>query len=208
MSSSDSFDDLMGRLRGGDDDAAAEVHRRFVGRLIALASTQFDARVRTRADHEGIVQSVFRNFFDGYGQGKLSPDGWGELWSLLAVMTVRKCGRQRARLRAQRRSADREVALHQDDGWDVPDREPTPDEAAMLLETLERWLGSLDASERVIVELGLQGYETKEIATTLARSERTVRRVRQRAEVLLRAESDGEMPISLEQKSSIAQDLR
>src|SRR4051812_22143542 len=105
MAKADSFEDLMARLRTGDTEAAAGVHRRFVRRLDGLAWNRFDAAIRTRADHEGAVQSAFRSFFSRYGRGEFDPEDWDALWHLLALITVRKCNRRRGALRALRRGA-------------------------------------------------------------------------------------------------------
>jgi hypothetical protein len=45
VSSNPSFEDLMARLRAGQNDAATEVFNRFAGRLIALARKQLDPQV-------------------------------------------------------------------------------------------------------------------------------------------------------------------
>jgi RNA polymerase sigma-70 factor (ECF subfamily) len=159
------------------------VHRRFVRRLVALAQQQFEPWVRAKADHEDVVQSVFKSVFARLERGEFALEDWDDLWSLLTVVTVRKCRRRRAALRAGRRDAAREVAALQsaDDtrsecGWEVPDREPTPAEAAMMAETLEGWLLGLSPKQRQIVELGLEGHSTQAIAERLGRTERTVRR--------------------------------
>ena len=80
---------------------------------------------------------------------------------------------------------------HLSDGeswWEAIGREPTPDEAAMLNETVEHLLDGLSPPERAIVELSLQGYTTGEIADRLRRSQRTVRRVRERVKNRLERE--------------------
>ena len=59
-------------------------------------------------------------------------------------------------------------------------REPTPYEAALLTETVDRLLAGMDETERPVIELSLQGYSTQEISERLQRSERTVRRIRER----------------------------
>jgi RNA polymerase sigma-70 factor (ECF subfamily) len=58
-------------------------------------------------------------------------------------------------------------------------REPTPFEAAMLNETLEQLLAGLDADDRPILDLSLQGFSTREISEKLGRAERTVRLLRE-----------------------------
>lgn len=183
-----SFEEVMDRLRCGDEGAAEEVYRRFAHRLAALACRQFDARMRARADHEDVVQSALKSFFCRCERGEFELGSWDAVWALLAVLTVRKCGKRRRFLRAARRNAVREVAW-EDGPADcvVPaDREPTPEEAAMLAETVERWLAGLGPEERGIVELSLQGYEVGAIAERLRRSERSVKRVRANIEGRLR----------------------
>jgi RNA polymerase sigma-70 factor (ECF subfamily) len=63
---------------------------------------------------------------------------------------------------------------------DVVDREPTPLEAAMLADTVHELFRGLEDRDHAAVSLLLQGYTAGEIAITLSRSERTVRRVRGR----------------------------
>ena len=56
-------------------------------------------------------------------------------------------------------------------------REPTPAEAVALADTLEHVLRDLEPRQRRMVEMRLQGYQLEEIAKSVRRSERTVRRV-------------------------------
>jgi RNA polymerase sigma-70 factor (ECF subfamily) len=190
MAVDDSFGRILQGLRGGDEDAAGAVYERFVRRLVALAARQFDDRLRGNADPEDVVQSAFRTAFRRIEQGEYDLGDWGALWGLLATITVRKCGRRRAYLRAGRRDAGREPAAARHevfDPWqDVADREPTPEEAAMLAETVREWLAGLGPGERSVIQLGLQGEPDPEIARRLLRTERSVRRLRLRAEDRLR----------------------
>jgi RNA polymerase sigma factor (sigma-70 family) len=178
------FEELMARLRAGDDAAATLVFRRYVRRLIALAARQFAAWMRDRADVEDVVLSAYRSFFLRNGRGEFQVDDWDQLWSLLAVITVRKCSKRRKHLRAARRDAGRDVSLPEPDedekAW-IPDRAPTPAEAAILTETVEQLLRVMTPDDRAIVEQILIGYTAEEVAERLDCSERTVRRVRQRA---------------------------
>jgi RNA polymerase sigma-70 factor (ECF subfamily) len=178
------FDELMTRLRAGDEDAAAVVFRRFVRRLVGLAGDQFETRIRSRADPEGVVQSAYRSFFARYEQGQLDPADWESLWGLLTVITLRKCANRRDYLRARRRDVRRDTAAASqlDRGRGevgLVDREPSPVEAAILSETVEALLRSLEPPERGIIELTLAGWSTAEIAAQLGRSGRSVRRVRE-----------------------------
>ena len=94
MYSEESFDETMARLRDGDDAAAATVFERFVSRLIGMAARQFDARMRNRIDVEDIVLSAYKSFFLRNRRSEFDLAGWDELWSILAVITVRKCAKR------------------------------------------------------------------------------------------------------------------
>ena len=101
---------------------------------------------------------------------------------LLATVTLRKCAHRRDYLRATRRSLTREAnGAIQWQSLLIPDRAPTPDEAAILAETIDRFVGAMEPADRPIVRQILMGYTAAEVARQLDCSERTVRRVRQRA---------------------------
>jgi RNA polymerase sigma-70 factor, ECF subfamily len=183
MFADESFNDVMARLRAGDDAAETMVFRRFVHRLIALAAKQFDARMRDRADVENVVLSAFKSFFIRNERGDFLLADWGKLWSILAMITLRKCGKRIRHLKAARRDASREVTLRESGIREsrIPDRAPTPVEAAILTETVERLFQSVEPEDRPIIEQILMGYTAEEVAERLHCSERTVRRVRQHA---------------------------
>jgi RNA polymerase sigma-70 factor, ECF subfamily len=180
MTDHDSFNALMQRLRGGEDAAARQVFARFAGRLIGLARCQLAPRLAQRIDPEDVVQSVYKSFFHRYGAEALAADEDG-LWGLLARITVRKCADRARYHQAGCRDVDREEPGGGAEPWPDPaGREPTPDEAAVLAETVEGLMRGLDGDERPIIELSLQGHSTQEISRQLGRAERSVRRLRER----------------------------
>jgi RNA polymerase sigma-70 factor (ECF subfamily) len=170
----DSFADVIGRLRAGDDAAARDLFGRFAGRLIALARSRLDARLRRKVDAEDVVQSVFKSFFRRQADEPFDVGGWDSLWSLLTVLTVRKCANQAQRYRRHGRDLGREVPTAD---FETLSREPTPEEAAVLAETLEQVMRGLTAREREMVALSLQGKSMPEVSAAVGRAERTVRRV-------------------------------
>ena len=181
MPADDSFSSVMVRLRAGEDAAAAAVFERFARRLAVLARRHLDTRLRQKVDPEDVVQSAYKSFFLRFGDGKLSVVDWENLWGLLTLLTVRKCADKAEFFGAQRRAVGRETSAEAGGGWwSAVDREPTPDEAAALAETVERLLDGLDEFERPVVELTLEGYSTEEISRQLGRAERSVRRLRER----------------------------
>ena len=185
MAASDSFNDVMGRLRAGDEAAAREVFQRFVRQLVSLTRRQFDAVLTRKVDPEDVVQSAYKSFFLRYGEGRLEVGDWDNLWSLLTLITLRKCLDRVKYHHAAGRDVRREAAPRPDaEGaeawWEAVAREPTPEEAAVLGETVEQLLRDLDADDRPILEMSLQGYTTQEISQRVHLAERSVRRLRER----------------------------
>jgi RNA polymerase sigma-70 factor (ECF subfamily) len=165
--------------------AAREVLDRFTRELIALARRQVDARLRHKIEPEDVVQSVYKSFFLRYGDAALGDRRRSELWGLLTCITLRKCADKVRYHRAGRRDVAREAAPPPGaEGADLRregvSREPTPEHAAVLAETVAEVLRGLNADERPIIELSLQGYTTQEISAQLGRAERSVRRLRER----------------------------
>lgn len=179
----DSFAEFLSRLRARDDAAANELFQRFARQLIVLARRRFEGGLRHKVDPEDVVQSAYKSFFARYTAANLQAVNWDSLWGLLTLITVRKCAERVAYHRAECRDAAREVAAgptEDEQGWpESLSREPTPQEAAELNETVDRLLAHLDEDERPVVELSLQGYTTREISEQLGRAERTVRLLRE-----------------------------
>jgi RNA polymerase sigma-70 factor (ECF subfamily) len=182
MADDPSFAELMARLRAGDQAAAAVVFHRFARQLIDLARLHLDTQIRQKVDPEDVTQSVYKSFFLRHAEGQYRLANWDSLWGLLTVITLRKCGRWQEHFHTQGRDVDAEVSLRpagdgSGGGWEALAREPSPAEAAMLTETVEKLLGDLEGRDREIVALGLQGYSKAEISDRLGRPERTVYRV-------------------------------
>src|SRR3954467_12605612 len=143
MTADDTFVLLMARLGSGEGAAAREVFERFAGRLVALARGRFNRLLARKVDPEDVVQSAFKSFFVRHREGKLEVGDCGGLWNLLTLITLRKCADRAEYFLAERRDAAREVTGSaggdSPDAWLVAlDREPRPEEAAILAETVER----------------------------------------------------------------------
>jgi RNA polymerase sigma factor (sigma-70 family) len=181
------FDELMRGVRAGDDTAETVVFRRYVRRLMGLAVRQFDASLRDRADVELVVLSACKSFFLRNRRGEFQVEDGDELWTVLAMITLRKCADRLRYLLAARRDAGRDV------DWPsqpkavlcLLDQAPPPEEEAVFTDLIEQLRQAMSPDDRPIVEHLLTGYTAEEIAARLDCSERTVRRVRQRAKVRL-----------------------
>jgi RNA polymerase sigma-70 factor (ECF subfamily) len=197
VSGEDSFQDLMDRLRSGDDRVAAQIFRQYARRLAGLARTRLAQSVRSKLDPEDIVQSVFRSFFVHQREGQYEFADWNSLWSLLALITLRKCGHRVEHYRAACRDVSRELAPPATGAdsvatWQHIAREPTPSEAVMLIEVMDELLKGLGERDRRILELSLQGENTEHISEQVGCSERTVERVLERIRTQLEVTGLGE----------------
>jgi RNA polymerase sigma-70 factor (ECF subfamily) len=185
MAPSESFSDVIARLRAGDEAAAHEIFQRFVGKLVCLARRQLGAVLRRKVDPEEVVQSAYKSFFLRHGAGKLEVRDWDHLWGLLTVITLRKCFDRVEYHHAECRDVKREAAARPgtagtEPWWEAVARDPAPEEATVLAETVEQLLRELDDDQRPVLEMSLQGYSTQEISERLGLPKRSVRRLRER----------------------------
>ena len=169
---------IFASLIDGKKFAPDQLFHRYIHRLSRLARTRLSPRLAQRIDPEDVVMSAYRSFFVAADAGRFSVDGAGQLWALLASITLRKLYRSAAHHSAEKRSINREAIP--DEKFDLSQRaassEPTPEEAVALSEELEQLLASLSERDRRVVELRLQGHQIQEIAEELALNEKTIRR--------------------------------
>jgi DNA-directed RNA polymerase specialized sigma24 family protein len=197
MNSEEDFQKALALLRAGDEAEAFRLFHRFGNRLVQLASLNLNDRVRQKVDPEEVADSVLRTFLRRTAAGQFDFADWNNVWSMLVVIAVRKCGHQLERFNAARRDVHREQALagpggdSDFHGWEAVAAGPTPLQAIMLNETIERLLDQFSSpSERRIVEMSLDGSNPQEICTETHRSERTVHRVRKRMREWLEQQRD------------------
>jgi RNA polymerase sigma-70 factor (ECF subfamily) len=169
---------LLRRLRGGSQDAAAQLYRRYARRLEALARAKTPAELARRVDAEDIVQSVFSSFFRGASRGCYDvPDG-EELWGLLLVIALNKIRAKGSFHRAAKRDVRATAGgrLLEPGGPAEPAGQTTEGFLRLVVdEVLER----LPAERRQMVALRIEGHEVAEIAEQTRRSKRSVERVLQ-----------------------------
>jgi RNA polymerase sigma-70 factor (ECF subfamily) len=172
---------LLARWREGDQQAAAELFERYTGRLIALVRSRLPEKVRQRVDPEDVVQSVYRIFFSGAGEGRYTLERGGDLWRLLVTISLHKLYRHLEHNTAGKRDVGREqnfIDLGAGSAISgLLSREPTPVEAVALADEVQQIMARLDPLERQMLELRLQGHNLEEIASQTHRSLRTVCRV-------------------------------
>lgn len=168
---------VFGEVQSGDEDAAREIFDRYLQRLVALARARLSDRLQQKVDADDVVQSAFRSFFVRARDGQYVIERSGELWSLLAAITRHKLLKKAEHFRQQKRRLDADQPIT-DEGLSPADfaAEPTDAEAAALTDEVEFLMSELEPLQRQMLELRLQGHAIPEIAETVDRSERTVRR--------------------------------
>lgn len=169
-------DELLARWRAGGEDAAAELARRHAPGLLALVRRRLSAKVAARVDAEDVVQSALKSFFVAARDDGLAAGHGGDLWRLLAAITLNKLLKTVRRHTAGRRSVRAEAGPAGGDDVPAPDGF-SPLEALAVLDTLEAALAAVPADRRPIVELRLAGHDLEGIAAAVGCSQRTVRRV-------------------------------
>jgi RNA polymerase sigma factor (sigma-70 family) len=188
--STGSVTQLIDRLRSGSpdssDEAARLVWERYFPRLLTLARRHLDRRIRVLQDEGDVVQSMGRSFFRRLRRGDFDLADRDALWALLVTITLNKARNAADRHFAARRDVRRERLLPLSDAsrsdaahevFALEAVEPTPAEAVVLNEALERRLRDLPEPDlRQVAVMKLEGYTNHEIAEAMECSERSVER--------------------------------
>ena len=180
---------LIQLLRSDDqaerDLAARLIWRRYFRDLLELARNNLNRRIRRREDEEDVLQSMYKSFCLRQQRGEFDLAGRDALWKLLVTITLRKARNAAKRHARDKRDIGRERTIADgDDGesadWALEQMDaagPSPAEAALLNEALERRLEALaDPELRRIALWRLEGYTNREIADRLDCTERSVER--------------------------------
>ena len=188
QSSGNEFNELLDRVRAGDDDAISRLWEEYFQRLVRLAANRLPSNLRRVGDEEDIALSAFHSFIAGI-RGDRFPDlsGPNNLWGLLITLTGRKVN---AHLRHQTRQkrgggAVRGESVFADKTGDmrgmgigsVDGKDDTPDLHIELAEACDALLNQLpDDQLRQIAIMRMDGYLVDEIAQRLEISKRAVER--------------------------------
>jgi RNA polymerase sigma-70 factor (ECF subfamily) len=164
MSEDASFRDLLERVRARDEQAAAELVRRFEPAIrVAVRVRLTDPRLRRQFDSMDICQSVLANFFVRAASGQFELERSEQLVNLLVTMArnrlINEVGKHRAARRDQRRVQTGEV-----DEAAFADPEPTPSVVVANRELLDEARGRLTEEERHIADQRAQGRAWADIA--------------------------------------------
>jgi RNA polymerase sigma factor (sigma-70 family) len=167
------------------DLAARLIWRRYFRDLLELARNNLNRRIRRREDEEDVLQSMYKSFCLRQQRGDFDLTGRDQLWGLLVQITLCKARNAAKKQMRDKRDVAREQTIADRDEsesahWALEQMDaagPSPAEAALLNEALERRLEALaDPELRQIALWRLEGYTNREIADRLQCTERSIER--------------------------------
>jgi RNA polymerase sigma-70 factor (ECF subfamily) len=168
MSAADSFEQFLARVRGGDEQAAAELVRRYeplIRREVRLHLE--DRRLCRLFDSMDVCQSVMASFFVRTAAGQYDLHEPRDLLKLLVTMARNKLASAARRQQRQKRD-HRRVAGGGAEALDAVARDdPSPSQDLAGRELLQRFRAALTPEEAVLVDLRNQGLGWEEIAARL-----------------------------------------
>ncbi|HVK09128.1 MAG TPA: sigma-70 family RNA polymerase sigma factor [Gemmataceae bacterium] len=168
MSGDNTFAEFVARIRAGDEQAAAELVRRYeplIRREIRMRLE--DRRLSRLFDSMDLCQSVLASLFLRTAAGEYDLERPEQLVGLLVTMARNKlasAARREYRVRRDNRRVS-EKAAEDLDG--VPDGGLGPGEVLASKELLEQFRQALSAEERQIVELRGGGLAWADVAARL-----------------------------------------
>jgi RNA polymerase sigma-70 factor (ECF subfamily) len=180
MSDELSFRELIGRVRTGDESAAAELVRRYepaIRRAVRFRLT--DPRLRRTCDSMDVCQSVLLSFFVRAASGQYDLDTPEQLLRLLTTMARNKLlnqARQQQAARRDHRLVTDDVADH-----DLITSAPGPSQQVEARELLNEIHARLTPEELRLVELRNQGHDWAAIANQVGGNPAALRQTLHRA---------------------------
>jgi RNA polymerase sigma-70 factor (ECF subfamily) len=187
----DSFRALVARVRAGDEQAAAELVRRYEPAIRRAARVRMvDTRLNRLLDSMDICQSVMASFFVRAALGQFELETPDQLLRLLATMARNKLAGQVKGHGAARRDfrrlgvaqGDRDHESDAGAGAErIAGRDPTPSRDLAARELLEEAMRRLSPEERRILDRREQGGQWTQIAAELGSNPEAIRKRLSRA---------------------------
>jgi RNA polymerase sigma factor (sigma-70 family) len=181
MPESRAFRELLVLVRAGDEQAAAELVRRYepaIRRVIRIRLR--DARLRRQFDSGDICQSVLASFFTRAALGQFDLESPDAILRLLTAMARNKLATAVEREQAQCRDY-RRIEATDEANCPVASTEPSPASQLVLRELLERFQQRLTPEERQLVDLRADGRAWADIAEELGETAEALRKRHGRA---------------------------
>ena len=181
MSDDVSFRDLIGRVRGGDQDAATDLVGRYEPAIRrAIRIRLVDGRLRTMLDSMDVCQSVMASFFCRAALGQYDLERPEDLLRLLTTMARNKLADQ-ARRQATNRRGRGMARVGTAEQVDVADPEAGPGTRVAAREVLEMAWARLTDDERWLADQRAQGRPWADLAVEAGQTPEGLRKKHARA---------------------------
>ena len=181
MSEAPAFEELIRRVRAWDQEAAAELVRRYEPAIRRAVRVRLaNARLGNLLDSMDICQSVLRSFFVRAASSQYELETPEQVLKLLTAMARNKLASQARRQHAQRRDNRRAGAIG-DEGSRLVAPGDSPSAAIVVRDLQEEVRRRLSADEWRLLELKNQGHDWAEIAARVGGLSETLRKKLARA---------------------------
>jgi RNA polymerase sigma factor (sigma-70 family) len=181
MSEPTAFDELIRRVRAGDQDAATELVRRYEESIRrAVRFRLADSRLERVLDSMDICQSVFASFFVRTAAGQFDIEQPEQLLKLLVAIARNKLAKQVHNQQRQCRDY-RRVQPAEMDAEQFAAADATPSQIVAGEELLRKADRLLSDEERELRELRKEGLDWAAIAEQLGSSPEALRKKLARA---------------------------
>lgn len=161
----DAFRELIHRVRAGDEEAMADFIREFGDQLRRfIRELLTDPRICQVHSASDLFQSILFDFYLRLAAGQYDFANPSELIGFLRTIAANKVHKVARGEKAQRRDVRRRSPNADADLQTVPDSSPSPSEAAIARDLLERVLGLLPADLRDVAIGRGQGRTWEELA--------------------------------------------
>jgi RNA polymerase sigma-70 factor (ECF subfamily) len=181
MVDDNSFANFLRRIRAGDEQAAAELVRRYESAVrVEVRMRLADSRLRQVLDSMDLCQSVLASFFVRVAAGQYDLERPDQLVRLLVTIARNKVAHQARRQQAQRRDVRRNIVI---DGanWEPLGADPSPSRIVSGRELLAELRRQLNPEELRVADLRAEGRQWAEIAAELGGTAQARRRQLARA---------------------------
>ena len=164
-----SSDDFFRRLAGADEEALAALVREYEPEIRRAATVRLGPLLRPHLDSVDLVQSVYITLLKGLRDDKFHIAGPHELVALSAEIIRRKVSQVWKRMKRRTELNNNLAGVHEDAEHRVVghDNLPDPIADAEMRDGIERIMNEVDAADRKLLELRMQGFSTAEAARAL-----------------------------------------
>jgi RNA polymerase sigma factor (sigma-70 family) len=166
---------LLARARQRDPEAVGELCRQYEARLRVAARVLLGPALRPHLDSMDLVQSVHRSLLIGFREEKFDVSTPENLIALALTVLRRKVARHWRRLQRQQRGNGSSLNLLPQILSSLSTPQAGPADVAQYHDQVELLCRQLNATERQILALRLDGYTTAEIANQLGLNHITLR---------------------------------